>query len=181
MEIETKTFDPNQYLVTKPGNKISNKSILRGSQRIILSGKSIIKENTMIRGDLATTSFGKFCIIEKDCVIKPPYRRFQNQVVFYQLSIGNFNIIGENSVISSASIGNFVEIGKNCIIERGCILKDCCKILDGTILPAETVVAPYQIYGGKPGKLIGSLPESRLEYFQDYCIELYNSFIPKKK
>ena len=34
---------------------------------------------------------------------------------------------------------------------RRCVLKDCCKILDNTVLPPETVVPPFTVFAGCPG------------------------------
>lgn len=36
---------------------------------------------------------------------------------------------------------------------RRCVLKDCCKILDNTVLPPETVVPPFTVFSGCPGQL----------------------------
>lgn len=36
---------------------------------------------------------------------------------------------------------------------RRCVLKDCCKILDNTVLPPETVVPPFTVFSGCPGRL----------------------------
>lgn len=35
---------------------------------------------------------------------------------------------------------------------RRCVLKDCCKILDNTVLPPETVVPPFTVFSGCPGE-----------------------------
>ena len=39
---------------------------------------------------------------------------------------------------------------------RSCILKDCCKVLDNTVLPPETVVPPFTVFGGSPGTILYS-------------------------
>lgn len=40
-----------------------------------------------------------------------------------------------------------------CVQGRRCVLKDCCKILDNTVLPPETVVPPFTVFSGCPGQL----------------------------
>ena len=35
---------------------------------------------------------------------------------------------------------------------RRSVLKDCCAIADNTVLPPETVVPPFTLYSGSPGK-----------------------------
>ena len=54
---------------------------------------------------------------------------------------------------------------------RRSVLKDCCAIADNTVLPPETVVPPFTLYSGSPGKCSYSL----VEY--DWC-KLYPPFLP---
>ena len=43
---------------------------------------------------------------------------------------------------------------------RRCVLKDCCRIEDGAVLPPDTVVPPFTIFGGNPGA--PRLPQRRM-------------------
>jgi dynactin-5 len=99
-------------------------------------------------------------------------RAFCRGFAFFPLTIGENVMIGESSIVEAASIGRNVQIGKDCIIVGGdilcfcaaltalvpsakskrCILKDCCCILDGTILAPDTTVPPFTIFGGSPGE-----------------------------
>ena len=44
-----------------------------------------------------------------------------------------------------------------------CVLSSCCEILPDTILAPGTVVPPFSVYGGQPGRLVDSLPEGFIE------------------
>lgn len=44
-----------------------------------------------------------------------------------------------------------------------CVLSSCCEILPDTILAPGTVVPPFSVYGGQPGRLVDSLPEGFVE------------------
>ncbi|UYV82633.1 DCTN5 [Cordylochernes scorpioides] len=68
---------------------------------------------------------------------------------------------------------------KNCVIGKRCILKDCCMIADNTVLPAETVVAPFSIFSGYPGLHTGELPECTKDLMIEYTNQYYQHFIPK--
>lgn len=58
------------------------------------------------------------------------------------------------------------------------MLKDCCKIDDGTVLPPETVVPPFAHFSGNPGQQIGDLPESMQDIMTDMTRSFYQHFIP---
>lgn len=113
-------------------------TVLCGSQNIILVGKVIVQKDAIVRGDLANVRTGRYCIISKNSVIRPPYKRFNHgyvlieqnkdipvettyeiyffRVAFFPIRIGDNVFIGENSVISAADIGSYVYIGKNVVI-----------------------------------------------------------------
>ena len=64
---------------------------------------------------------------------------------------------------------------------RSCILKDCCRIEDNTVLPPETIVPPFMIYAGNPGQCVGELPPSTQEIMSEVTRGVYQHFKPIKK
>ena len=80
--------------------------------------------------------------ITTDCINN--YRLYQNKhpssVAFLPMTIGDHVYIGEDSVVNAASIGSYVYIGKDCVIGKHCVLKDCCCITDGSVLPQEPLL-----------------------------------------
>lgn len=59
-------------------------TVLCGSQNIILHGKTIVQQEAIIRGDLANVRLGRYCIISKGVVLRPPFKKFsKGLVVFY--------------------------------------------------------------------------------------------------
>lgn len=90
--------------------------MLCGSQNIVLHGKVIVDKGAIIRGDLANVRTGRYCVISKNAVIRPPFKQFSKGVAFFPLHIGDHVYIGENSVICAASIGSYVYIGKDAVI-----------------------------------------------------------------
>ncbi len=95
---------------------------------------------SMIRGDLETVNIGKYSVIGKRSIIRPPYKRIKGCVEpsrqdgtisthyslvcvttkrgvrFFPLVIGDCVHIEEDCVISAASIGSHVHIGKGSVI-----------------------------------------------------------------
>jgi len=60
------------------------------------------------------------------------------------------------------------------------VLKDCCKIEDNTVLPTDTVVPPFTVFGGVGGRIIGELPECFEEVMKQECISNYDVMQLKK-
>lgn len=136
MEIEDMFYNKDEFVETASGNKVdwlacfpenkytklwlqmqvNRQTVLCGSQNIVLHGKVIVDKGAIVRGDLANVRTGRYCIISKNSVIRPPFKQFSKGVAFFPLHIGDHVFIGENSVISAASIGSYVYIGKNVVI-----------------------------------------------------------------
>ncbi|XP_004346742.1 dynactin 4 [Capsaspora owczarzaki ATCC 30864] len=179
MELPIERYDKGTYIETNTKNKISRHSTVCGTQNIVLGGKSIVHAECVIRGDLKHIQVGKYCILSKRSVIRPPHRLYKGEVVFFKLEMEDYVVIGEDSVVAAAKIGSYVQIGKNCVIGARCILKDCCRILDNTVLPPDTVVPPFAVFGGNPGTLVDQLPESAKLLHQELAQTLAANFVPQ--
>jgi len=150
--------------------------MLCGPQNIKVDGKTILMPNVIIRADLAPVKVGKYCIIENHTIIRPPCRRFKGGIVIPKISVGDHVLVGQDCVIAALSIGNFVRIGDGCIISARCILKDCCQIAPGAMLPPDTVVPPFTYWAGVPARLVHELPDSHERRMADRTIQLYRKF-----
>ncbi|KAK4887563.1 hypothetical protein RN001_003834 [Aquatica leii] len=180
MEMQDTTYDKSEYVETASGNKVSRKTVLCGSQNIVLQGKVIIQSDAIIRGDLANVRTGRYCIISKEAVIRPPYKQFSKGVAFFPMTIGDHVYVGERSAVSAAIIGSYVYIGKNVVIGRRCVLKDCCIIEDNAIIAPETIIPPFTRYGGSPGMEVGSVPECQQDLMIDFTRSYYQHFVPAR-
>ncbi|WWC89217.1 uncharacterized protein L201_004135 [Kwoniella dendrophila CBS 6074] len=178
------TYEKGTYIETDTGNKVSRKASITGATNIILGGKSIIKNDTILRGDLRRStagqhvvlSIGRYCLIGENSIIRPPGKLHKGSFTFYPIRISDFVHIQSNCIIEAASIGSCVEIGKNCIIGKFVIIKDLAIILPDTVLPEGTIVPPMSIWGGNPGKLVDTLPETYQETMESKCKNYYLRF-----
>ncbi|CAH0715722.1 unnamed protein product, partial [Brenthis ino] len=168
MELQDTYYNKSEYVETASGNKVSRQTVLCGSQNIVLHGKVIVQSDAIIRGDLASVKTGRFCIISKGSVIRPPFKKFSKGVAFFPLQMGDHVYVGENTVVNAAVVGSYVYIGKNVVIGRRCVLKDCCMIEDNSVLPAETVVPSFARYSGNPARLITTLPEATPDLMTEF-------------
>ncbi|XP_034949357.1 dynactin subunit 5 [Chelonus insularis] len=181
MEPEDVYYNKTEYIETTSGNRVSRQTVLCGSQNIVLHGKVIVQSDAIIRGDLANIRVGRYCIISKNVVIRPPFKKFSKGVAFFPLQMGDHVFIGERTVINAAVVGSYVYIGKNVVIGRRCILKECCYIEDGAVIPPETIVPSFTKFSGSPAVPIEDLPECTLDHMVDFTKNYYQHFILSPK
>ena len=128
------------------------------------------------------SSVGSFVQIGKNCVIVSPITHTHTHTHTHKL---------ENLLSKKYSYDFLLQ-------SRSCILKDCCRIEDNTVLPAETVVPPFTVFAGSPGNVTiglvalshmtssagmvsGELPESTQDMMVEATRSYYQHFKPIKK
>ncbi|KAJ1910027.1 hypothetical protein IWQ60_010873 [Tieghemiomyces parasiticus] len=186
MEQPVVRYSRAEYIETETGNKVSRKSVICGSQNIILSGKTIIQTDCVIRGDLrragpsqaVVIAIGRYCLLGQRSIIRPPHKTYKGVFSYYPMKIGDHVMIGERSIVEAANIGSYVEIGRNCIIGRFAMIKDGCRIEDNTVIAPGTVVPSFSVYAGNPGRLVGELPECTQELYEARSKDAYQKFVP---
>ncbi|KAJ1734907.1 hypothetical protein LPJ61_000838 [Coemansia biformis] len=187
MELGLTTYKKGEFIETDTGNKVSRRSLISGSQNIVLGGKTVVHSRCTIRGDLrragpthqAAVLIGRFCSLGEASVLRPPYKTYKGVFSYYPLKIGDHVDIGENTIVEAASIGSYVKIGKNCIIGRFAIIKECCLIEDNTVIAPNTVVPPFSVVaGGPPAQVVARLPESTQDVFEAQSKDKYAKFVP---
>ena len=92
------------------------------------------------------------------------------------MQIGDHCTIESRSTIEAAQIGSYVHIGARCVVGRRSVLSDCCCLLEGTELAPGSVVPPFAVFGGAPGRLVGKLPESYQEQRVEQTTMYYKNF-----
>ncbi|PWZ01630.1 putative dynactin Arp1 p25 subunit RO12 [Testicularia cyperi] len=196
-------YNSSEYVQTAmTGNKVSRKCTILGSQNIILGGKCIIQHGAVVRGDLkrvsnistasaasqqqqqqATTQsvaiiIGRYCLLGEASICRPPYKTYKGIFSYYPMKMGDHVTVGANTVLEAASLGSHVEIGANCIIGRFVIIKDCVRILQGSVVAPNTVIPSYSIFAGSPARCIGELPETFVESCEVKTKDYYHRFRP---
>ena len=68
-------YESGKFFITSKGNKISRQVLIKGSDRILIDGKTIILTGCVLRGDLAQITMGYYCVIREECIIRPTYTK----------------------------------------------------------------------------------------------------------
>ena len=178
VEREVVEYVKAEYIVTASGNKVSRKSVLCGSQNIMINGKTIVKEGCLLRGDLNSIKLGRYCVLHENTVIRPPYKKFVKGIAFFPVQLGDNCMVGQGTVICAATIGNCVRFGENCYIGRRSIIKDCVAIDDNSVLPEDSVCPPFSRWAGQPATIVEELPESTEMLLTEDSKDYYEKFIP---
>eukprot|EP01016_Furgasonia_blochmanni_P027326 TRINITY_DN2883_c0_g1_i3.p2 TRINITY_DN2883_c0_g1~~TRINITY_DN2883_c0_g1_i3.p2 ORF type:complete len:205 (+),score=47.02 TRINITY_DN2883_c0_g1_i3:189-803(+) len=172
-------YNPESFYETSSGVKLGKKSHVRGTDQIQTIGKLVIQEGVVVRGDLSNIKLGRYSIICEGVILHPPYKRSKGQIKFIPISVGDHTLVEENTIVSAAKIGTCCHIGKNCILSPRCIISDYVKILDDTLVPADMVIPPFTVYGGKPASFMSELPETAPLIHMEQTMNYYRNFVPK--
>lgn len=76
-------------------------------------------------------------------------------------------------MVEAALVGSHVNIGARCVIGKFAIIKDYVRILEDTVVPANMVIPSFSIVAGRPGRVVGEVPEGGQESFD--CREIYRT------
>ena len=147
MELPDTFYNHSDYIETTAGNKVSRQSILCGSQNIVLNGKTIVKNDCIIRGDLANVRIGRQvrgCVssarlwlkfnsfktsrTKLQCWLPPEFEQLLS-VMAILLFLPKQCVIGERSVIRPPfkkfmkGVAFFpLHIGDHVLIEEDCVV-----------------------------------------------------------
>ncbi|KAK9378676.1 trimeric LpxA-like protein [Kockiozyma suomiensis] len=171
------------YIETESGNRISRNAVIAGSQHILMGGRSTVLPECVIRGDLkrvstsasssASVSIGRYAFLDKQVLLRPPFKIYKGALTYYPVQIGNFVSIGSGTVVEAASLGSYIMIGKNCIVDKFAIIKDCVVVRDGAVIPSTVCIPPFSIVSGNPATVVATLPESAADFLERYSRQLY--------
>lgn len=115
-------------------------------------------DRLILRADLSKIYIGRYVTLSQNVIVKPPIKRQNNQMKFVNVEIGNYVFVDKGTIIQAMKIGHYVRIGKDCVIGQRVVIGECSIVLDGSIVTADTQIAPFSVYGGKPALYMGQLP-----------------------
>eukprot|EP00485_Elphidium_margaritaceum_P008374 CAMPEP_0202690830 /NCGR_PEP_ID=MMETSP1385-20130828/5720_1 /ASSEMBLY_ACC=CAM_ASM_000861 /TAXON_ID=933848 /ORGANISM="Elphidium margaritaceum" /LENGTH=278 /DNA_ID=CAMNT_0049346143 /DNA_START=23 /DNA_END=859 /DNA_ORIENTATION=+ len=163
------------FYLTGSSSRITQNGKFVGLKKIQVTGKSIIEHNTTMRGDLAKIKIGYYVVIGEGTTLKPA-EKFGDELSFIEMTIGDYTVIGRHCVIRAWQIGCCCWIGEGSVINNKCVVEDCGMVLENTVLAPATVVPPYTVFAGNPGRCIGRLPPTFDMIMNEHTHMFYQAF-----
>lgn len=117
--------------------------------RVTLGAYSSIWYNSTIRGDINDISIGSTSNIQDNSVIHVSDK--------YPCIIGDFVTIGHGVILHACTVEDHCLIGMGAIIMDGCIIGCGSTIAAGAVLTKGTIVPPFSLFAGIPGKCLRKL------------------------
>jgi dynactin 5 len=192
------------YIQTTTHNYVSRQAVIDGSSSVELKGRSIVSEGVHIRGDLAVIRMGRYCLVQANTHIQPPPFPGQQEKApdssladgsggteaptttatkFLPVSIGSHTVIGKDCLIQAAAVGSLCWIEDAVTLGPRSLVKDCCVVTRGTVIPADTVLPPFThaSTSSTSGRLtMRLLPPAVAVELQDRAVEAFTEFVQQQ-
>src|SRR6202451_3897509 len=144
---------------------------------VILGEHSSIWMNAVLRGDVHQIRVGHYSNVQDNCVLHGMKEE-------YGVYLGDYVTVGHGAILHGCTIEARCLIGMGCIILNGAIIGSGSIIAAGTLIPEKTIVEPYSLWMGSPGKFRRTLDETdrttTLRYAENY-IGYKKSYLMERK
>ena len=101
--------------------------------------------NAVIRGDIFAIRIGQNSNVQ-DCSVLHGMR------YKYGVILGDFVTVGHSSTLHGCTIGDRCLIGMGAVVLNNAKIGEGCIIAAGTVVPENTVIEPFSLWMGVPGK-----------------------------
>ncbi len=123
----------------------------------------------VVRGDLNSVNIGGYSAVLDGAVVSTVEHLASG--LDPRTTIGNFSIVGSNSVISGgATVHSLSYVGMKAIVGEGAVVSPQSLLAAGSYLPPGAVVPSGQVWGGNPIGFIRTLGGNEKAYFQRYAL-----------
>src|SRR5438477_6911682 len=129
---------------------------------VILGEHASIWMNAVLRGDVHSIRVGARSNIQ-DCSVLHGMKQQ------YSVSVGEWVTVGHSVTLHGRTIEDRCLIGMGSVILNGAHIGTGSIIAAGTVIPERTVVEPYSLWMGVPGKFRKKLDDAEQETIMRYA------------
>jgi len=101
--------------------------------------------NAVVRGDVNSIRIGANSNVQDNSVLHGMLNK-------YKVIVGDWVTIGHSVTLHGCTVGDNCLIGMGCIILNNAVVGEGSIIAAGTLIPENTVVEPFSLWAGLPGK-----------------------------
>jgi carbonic anhydrase/acetyltransferase-like protein (isoleucine patch superfamily) len=112
---------------------------------VVLGENSSIWMNAVVRGDVNSIRIGAHSNVQ-DCSV------LHGMLNKYQVIVGEWVTVGHNVTLHGCTVEDDCLIGMGAVILNNARIGKGSIIAAGTVIPENTVVEPYSLWAGLPGK-----------------------------
>lgn len=102
-------------------------------------------------------SVGKYSHLAARSILHPPRKLHRGAFSHHPLKVGDNVYIGPGAIVEAATIYNNVWIGPGAVVGKLAILRDGCRVLEGTVVPPGMVVGAGEVVAGRPARKVGDI------------------------
>jgi carbonic anhydrase/acetyltransferase-like protein (isoleucine patch superfamily) len=129
---------------------------------VIIGEHSSVWMNAVLRGDVHQIRVGHYSNIQDNCVLHGMKEQFG-------VYLDDYVTVGHSAILHGCTIETRCLIGMGSIILNGAVIGSGSIIAAGTLIPEKTVVEPYSLWMGSPGKFRRRLDEKDQETILRYA------------
>ncbi len=115
--------------------------------------------NSVLRGDVQSIKIGEYTNIQDGSILHVTGEDFP-------LNIGSFVTVGHSANLHACTIEDYSLIGIGSIILDGALVEKNSIVAAGSVVTPGSVIKSGFMYAGTPAKIIRSLTEKELAYFE---------------
>ena len=120
-----------------------------------------IWNNVTIRGDLHYIRIGKYVNVQDGSVLHVNLRK-ADQPDHGAVIVGDYVTIGHGAILHACTLEDACLIGMGAIVLDYAVIGKGAIIGAGAVVTPNTVIPPYSMVFGTPGKVVKTLPEESL-------------------
>jgi carbonic anhydrase/acetyltransferase-like protein (isoleucine patch superfamily) len=132
-----------------------------------IGAHSSVWMNAVLRGDVFAIRIGKNSNVQDCCVLHGMRHK-------YGVTLGDWVTVGHSVTLHGCTIGDRCLIGMGSVVLNNARIGEGSIIAAGTVIPEDTVVEPYSLWAGVPGKFKRRIDDDKTQqviamYSKNYC------------
>ena len=142
--------------------------------RVKIGEGSSVWYNAVIRGDVHNVEIGRYTSIQDGTVIHEDSGRGIGLEGGLPTVVGDYVTVGHGVILHACRVEDYALIGMGAILMDGAVIGKGSVVGAGALVTKNTVVPPFSVVLGSPGKVVRTLPESSLDQRREQAMHYHS-------